>query len=167
MIDPSSRPCCTSSVSAVPGATAFTRMPASRHSATAATAGITHSHFLGTVAQGLTLIAAVIIGAEQIGLDVSFLVTVTAIILGAGLAALSLAFGLGAQSFVSNLIGAHYVQEHLKPGQRARIGEREGEVLEITATSIVLATRDGRASIPARAFNEETTTVLMPEGDDE
>jgi hypothetical protein len=133
--------------------------------ATLGSAGLAQSELFGAAAQGATFLTAVIIGIDQIGIDVTILITLIAIMVGAVLAGLSLAFGLGSRDFVSNLIGAHYLQQHLQPGQSARIGDIEGEVLELTPTSVVLATARGRTTIPAKVFNEAATVVMTP-GDD-
>ena len=133
--------------------------------ATLGSAGVAQSELFGTAAQGATFLTAVIIGIDQIGIDVTLLIALIAIVVGAVLAGLSLAFALGSRDFVSNLIGAHYLQQHLQPGQIARIGEIEGEVLELTPTSVVLATVGGRTAIPAKMFNETATVVITP-GDD-
>ena len=131
-------------------------------SATLGSAGLAQSELFATLAQGATFLTAVVIGIDQIGIDVTVLVTLIAIVVGAVFAGLSLAFGLGARDFVGNLIGAHYLQQHLQPGQTAGIGDIEGEVLELTPTSVVLATAKGRTMIPAKVFNEEATVLLTP-----
>lgn len=136
-------------------------------SATLASAGLSQSDLYGVVAQGMTFLTAVVIGIDQIGVDVTFLVTIVAIVVGAVLASVALAFGLGARTLVSNLIGAHYLQQHCRPGQLARIGAIEGEILEFTPTSVVLAAEAGRITIPAKVFNEEFMILLTPAHDDE
>ncbi len=133
--------------------------------ATLGSAGVAQSELFGAAAQGATFLTAAVIGIDQIGIDVTVLIALIAIVVGAVLAGLSLAFALGSRVFVSNLIGAHYLQQHLQPGQTARIGEIEGEVLELTPTSVVLATAMGRTTIPAKMFNEAATVVMTP-GDD-
>lgn len=135
-------------------------------SATLSSAGLSRSDLFGVVAQGTTFLTAVVIGIDQIGIDASFLVTIIAIFVAAILGSVALAFGLGARALVSNLIGAHYLQRHFRPGQLARIGTMEGEILELTPTSLVLASADGRVTIPAKVFNEESMVLLTPEQDD-
>ena len=130
--------------------------------ATLGSAGLAQNELFAAVAQGATFLTAVVIGIDQIGIDVTILITLIAIAVGAMLAGLSLAFALGSRDFVSNLIGAHYLQQYLQPGQTARIGEIEGEVLELTPTSVVLATAAGRTAIPAKLFNEAATVVMTP-----
>jgi len=136
-------------------------------SAALATAEIGQSQLAGRVAQGATFLTALIIGVEQIGVDVTFLITIVAIIVGTAFAGVSLAFGLGARALASNLIGAHYVRQQFQPGQTARIGAIEGQILELTPTSVILATGAGRTVIPAKVFNEEAMVLVIPADSDE
>lgn len=136
-------------------------------SATLASARVPQSELFGTLAQGATFLTAIIIGVDQIGIDITFLVTIVTLVIGAILASLALAFGLGAKAFVSNLIGAHYLQQQFQPGQTARIGDVEGEILDLTPTSVTLDTAQGRMSVPARFFSEEITVLVTPAQDDE
>ncbi len=136
-------------------------------STTVSSAGVGQSDLFGALAQGVTFLTAIVIGMDQIGVDVTFLVTIVGIAIAAVLGSLSLAFGLGARTLVSNLIGAHYLQQELQPGQLARFGSVEGEVLELTPTSVILATPEGRMSVPAKLFDEEVTIVVTPGDDDD
>lgn len=134
--------------------------------ASLAGAGVAHSALFGRAVQAIVLVTAVVLGIDQVGIDVTLLVTIIAIVLGSMLGGLSLAFALGARDFVSNLIGAHYSQRELAAGAVARIGDVEGEVLEVTPTSIVIATDRGRVIVPAKVFNERETVLLAAEKGD-
>ena len=83
------------------------------------------------------------------------------------LAGFAIAFGLGAKTLVSNLISAYYIREHIEPGQKIRIGELEGIVLEVSSTTIILNTSAGRTSVPTSRYQEENMTVLVDEVNDE
>lgn len=72
--------------------------------------GATYSATAGRVAQAATFLTAVIIGIDQVGIDITFLVTIIAVVLAAVAAGISLAFALGARDLVSNLLGAHYLR---------------------------------------------------------
>ena len=65
------------------------------------------------------------------------------------------------------MIGAHYLQQHYRPGQLAVMGEIEGEILELTPVSVVLATAEGRVTVPAKVFNEKATALIKQETRDE
>ena len=129
--------------------------------------GVEQSRFLGLAAQTFVVILAVIVGLEQAGIDVAFLTTILGIVVGAVAAAFSLAFGFGARDFVSNLIGAYHLQRVIRPGQQVRIGDIEGEVLELTSTGVVLATAGGRVMAPGKVYNEHAISLLIPEHSDD
>ncbi len=135
--------------------------------ATIASAGVPHAELFGRGVQSAILVTALVLGINQVGIDVTLLVTLIGILVGALAGSLALAFALGARSFVGNLIGAHYLQQHFKPGQQARIGEVEGEILELTPVSVILATENGRAIVPAKAFSDATTLLFTEAHGDE
>jgi small-conductance mechanosensitive channel len=115
---------------------------------------------IGKTLQIAVIVVALIIGLDLIGINVTFIVTVVAVATGVLLGGFAIAFGLGARDYVANLIGAHELRREIEPGQLIRVGETEGEVLEITATMVVLATSDGRRRIPAAVFAAEQVTIV-------
>lgn len=129
-------------------------------SAAVASAGSAQKDLFGFAAQVAVFVTAVVIGLDQIGLDVTFLIILLAVVVGGGLLSMALAFGFGARDFVGNLIAAHHMQRTLEPGEHARIGDMEGRVLEITSTSVVLMTEHGRLLVPARLFQQQTALIL-------
>ncbi|MEM7791139.1 MAG: hypothetical protein AAF546_07050 [Verrucomicrobiota bacterium] len=129
-------------------------------------ARVTQTLSLARTAQITILVSAVIIGAEQIGLHVQFLTTALIVIVGVLLAGACLAFGLGAKTIVANTIGAQYTRKHCSVGEHLKVGEYEGEILEVTRTNIVLDTEKGRAILPAKLFQEEAC-ILVQLGENE
>lgn len=125
-----------------------------------ATAQVEQRELVSRLAQTATFLTALIIGMHQVGVNVSFVTLVIAVALGSVLLAFSLAFGLGARGLVANLIGTHYLRRQFQPGSRIRLGDIEGEILEITPTNVVIETADGRAHIPAHRFSEQVATLL-------
>jgi hypothetical protein len=122
--------------------------------------GVDQARTVARVLQFVVLVTAFVVGVDQLGVQVTFLVTMIAIITGGVVFSVGLAFGLGATSLVRNLIAARDARWHYSPGQRVRVGETEGELLEITPTVFVLATQMGRVTLPARTFHESVVTAL-------
>jgi hypothetical protein len=133
--------------------------------AAVASAGMPHAELSGRGVQAAILMTALVLGLNQIGIDVTLLTTLIAILVGAVVGSLALAFALGAGSLVGNLIGAHYLQQHYRPGQQARIGDVEGEILELTPVSVIMATEQGRVMIPAKVVSDQPTTLLTRDPD--
>ncbi|MBU0750861.1 MAG: mechanosensitive ion channel [Gammaproteobacteria bacterium] len=131
--------------------------------AAAAGAGERQRQLMGRVVQAVILVTAILVGAEQIGIKVTFLVILAA---AAGIAlvgAVALALSLGAREYVANLIGGHYLRQRYSVGQHILVTGHEGRILELTDTTVVLETAAGRTSLPAKVFNEQAIVLLVSE----
>lgn len=135
--------------------------------AAVASANVAYSDLFGRGMQAVVLITALIIGINQVGIDVTLLVTLVSILFGSVCISFALAFALGARTFVSNLIGAHYLQKFYQLGQVARLNDMEGEILELTPTSVVIASAAGRVTIPAKVFNDSAIVLISGAASDE
>lgn len=136
-------------------------------STTLASVEIGQSELIGAAAQWATFLTAVIVGIDQVGVDVTFLIVVITIVVGSILGGMALAFGLGARPLATNLIGVHYLQQQYSPGQVVAIGEVEGQILEFSATGIVLDTADGRTTVPGDAYFKNKIIVKGGEVSDD
>ncbi len=116
---------------------------------------------LGRMVQAAILITAILVGADQIGIRVTFLVIMAAVVVAALVGAAALAVSLASRSYVANLIGSHYLRQTYAIGQQVRVDGYEGKILEMSATSLVLETRDGRVSLPAKLFNDAAIVLLI------
>jgi hypothetical protein len=93
------------------------------------------------------LSVAVVTGLQQLGIDISFITQLVLILLAALLGGLSLAFALGARQYVANLMAQPEIARYAT-GDRLRIDEDEGVIVEIHRTGLTLATDDGLVAIP-------------------
>jgi len=128
--------------------------------------GSRESELASLAAQGAVFTAALVIGLDQVGIDVTFLIILSSVLVGGVLLSIALAFGVGARQFVDNLIAARQLRGMLEAGDRARLGEIEGRVLEITSTTVVLVTDQGRSVIPAGRLQRQEFTILSGKTDD-
>lgn len=125
-------------------------------------ASVPQGPVLGRLIQAAILVTAVVLGADQIGLDVTFLVTVGTALAATLAGGMALAVSLGSGPFVSNLIGAHHLRQRFRVGQRVRAGGYEGRIVELTAVSLVLDCPEGRVYLPASIFHE-SPVIAAPE----
>jgi len=133
--------------------------------AAAAAAGLEYRLLLGYAVQATIFTMAVVIALDLVGLDISFLVTLAAILVAAVSGGAALAFGLGARTVVSNLLGMRAIHQRIKESDFIRVGELEGHVVELGRRFVVVENDDGRVTIPGHYFSEHACTVVMPEGD--
>jgi small-conductance mechanosensitive channel len=127
--------------------------------AASATANVAYGEALAQIARTVLLSIAVLIAVNELGIDVTILTVTLGVVLGATFGGVALAFGLGAQTAVSNIIGSHYLRQVVRVGQTVRLGVVQGEVEAITATVVVLKNADGRVIVPAKEFNEVVSTL--------
>ena len=118
---------------------------------------------LARSAQIFTLVTLILIGVDQIGVDITVVITIVSVATGAVLGGLAIAFSLGARPLVSNLIGARYLNADYRVGERIQVGAYEGTVLEISSVAVILDTEKGRVTIPAKTFSEEPSILLTRE----
>jgi len=118
---------------------------------------------LARLAQTAILMVSLLVGADQIGLEVKWVAVLAAVTLGVTLGGAALAVSLGSTHFVANAIGAHYLRQSFRVGERVRVMGYEGRIIDISSTSIVLETAGGRVNIPAGVYNSGAIELVSDE----
>jgi len=129
-------------------------------SSTVVSAGMMQGDLLGRSVQMVILFIAVSLSIDQIGIDILFLSVIAGIILASMLGGIALAFGLGARTHVSNIIAANQMRQIYQTGDRVRIGDIEGLVLEISVSRVIIETEDGSVDVPAKLFDEQISIIV-------
>lgn len=127
---------------------------------TATSAGITYSNTLGKFSQYAILLVTLLIGIDQIGIDITIITNVLMILISAIFFGAALAFGLGAGTSVSNILASHYAQKTYKVGHIVKISGLKGQIIEITPVAVILQTSDGQLYVPAKQFSEMTSVLI-------
>ena len=125
----------------------------------AASAKLQKPELVGRVGQLAVVFTMTVIGIEQLGINVHFLTESLMVIVGVFLAGGALAFGLGARSLASNVIGAQNCRKVYRIGQEVSIGGVTGTVAQITSTTLILETPTGQAVIPASRFDDDISFI--------
>jgi hypothetical protein len=115
---------------------------------------------LAGIAHAVVVAIAVVMALEQLGIQGRVLEIVLAVTLGSVLAAVGLAFALGARSAVANIVAARYVAQLCQVGQEIEIDQIRGTVVQLTSTAVVVETVDGQVVVPAARFHEGCPTLL-------
>ena len=126
----------------------------------AAQTTIANGVYLGRFIKYIILFISIIIAIDQIGIDIIFLTNLVTVIIAVLLFGAALAFGLGARTSVSNILGSYYVHKNYQVGNTVQIGETVGMIVKITSSTVVLETKSGLVSIPSKKFNEEKSTLV-------
>jgi len=131
--------------------------------ATSSVTGSRQRELLGRTVQAVILVTALLVGADQIGIKVTFLVIIAAIVGGSVVVSVALALSLGARTYVANLIGGHHLRHSYSVGQTIRIGGYEGCILDLTPVAVVIETEEGRVTLPAKLAGEEAVVLRIGE----
>ncbi len=115
----------------------------------------------------LVLAFALLLALDQLGLDIRLLENIIILSFAAFFGATALAFGLGAADSVRNIMASHYLRRQYQPGLRVKVGDQEGEILELTPVAVLLDTDSGQALIPTRIFMETASVILESEDQNE
>lgn len=124
---------------------------------------LSHSELLGRIGQFTVVTTAIVIGANQLGVDVSFLTDLATVAFGVILGAFALGVALATPSHVSNMISARQLQRLYQEGDEIRIGEHQGRVVAISNNSVILDTEQGETTIPAKLFADMPASKLIRE----
>jgi uncharacterized membrane protein len=122
--------------------------------------GIGQSTLIARLAQAVIVISAVVIGIDQFGVNVNFLIQLSTVTAASVFGGIALVFALGTRQHLANLIGAHYARKHYAPGDHVRVGAFQGRIVEIADGCVFLETDQGDVSVPAHQFSQEPFVKL-------
>ncbi len=112
---------------------------------------------------GAIVVVAVVMGLQHIDVNISFVTQLMLIVVAIAGGGLMLAFALGARQHVANLLASRELSR-LAVGDRIRVDGIEGEVVDIHATGLDIATEDGVVSVPGARL-AETHVLRQSEAD--
>lgn len=128
-------------------------------SSAASRTAMVNGKYLGRLVRYLIVFVAIVIGVNQLGIDIQFLTNVVLIALGALLFGASFAFGLGAKTSIANILGAYYVRKSFKLGTTIEIEDVKGVIVRITDHSVTVETNSGFVVIPSEKFNQTKVQI--------
>ena len=122
--------------------------------------GFSNGMVVGKFVRHVVLFISIIIAIDQLGVEIVFLTDLLTTVLATMLFGAALAFGLGAKTSVSNILGSYYLQKTYHEGSVVRVGDIEGVIIKITPTAVLIETQDGQVMVPAKDFNEKVTILI-------
>jgi hypothetical protein len=117
--------------------------------------GAGQSSLLGRLAQAVIIVSCIVIGIDQLGVNVNFLIQLTTVTAAAVFGGIALVFALGTREHLANLIGAHYARKHYAPGDFVKIGAFQGRIVQIADGCVFIETDAGDVSVPGQHFSAE------------
>ena len=134
-------------------------------SAQAEGAGLRDGELFGRATFAFVLAVAVLVAAAQVGIEISVLVLLAAIIFGTAGIVAALALGLGLVPLSGNIAAGRYVQGNgIRQGDEISVNGIQGTVEELGLASVTLRSEDGNIHhVPNRVLLEEVVSKISPD----
>ena len=105
-------------------------------------------------------LTAFVTAMAQAKIDTSFVKNNLSIILGGGVAAFALGYGLASRDVMSNFLGSMYSRKRFHEGDVIKIGDVVGKIAGMDNTSIVLNAPNRQIIIPLSKLMRESVEIL-------
>lgn len=105
-------------------------------------------------------ITALITALAQAKVDTDFVKNNLSIILGGGVAAFALGYGLASRDMMANFLASFYSRRHFNVGDTVKIGETTGKIIYTDSASIRLQVGENMVVIPVSKFMQEQVEVF-------
>ncbi len=126
--------------------------------------GLDMAEFLGKLVNNLIIIMVVVIAINQLEIKSGILEITFAAVLGAFGLAVSITLGLGTRSISQNIVSGVYARKSFRAGQRVKLKDVEGDIIEIGTVNTRIRGRKETVSIPNAMLIEETTSSRNSDG---
>lgn len=120
---------------------------------------VTAAKVISLLAFYIIIILVSLTALNQADINTEILNNNIILILGAALLTFAISFGLGSVDIIKNILSALYGKRNFEIGQKVKIGDIEGEILNIDNVSVTIKTTKGKTIIPAREFYNEKIEV--------
>ena len=122
--------------------------------------GIPSAGIIGNFVFYFVFLTAIVTAMAQAKIDTDFVKTNLNIILGGGVAAFALGYGLASRDVMANFLGSMYSRKRFRTGDVIKIGDTVGRIVALDNTSVVLNAPDRQIIIPLSKLMRESVEIL-------
>ena len=105
--------------------------------------GVAQAGLLGRIAYWVVLGLAILMAADQLGVETGVLQTMLFILLLVAGAAVALAVGLGGRALAGNVIAGRYVDDRFRVGELIEVEDLRGTIVEVGLASVTISDSQG------------------------
>ncbi len=108
----------------------------------------------------IILVITFIVALNQLGINTDIITNNLTIILGAALAAFTIAFGLGSRDIIQRLIFGFYSRKNFEIGQHICINDQEGIIVHIDNITLIIQAEDKKIVYPIKQIVNQKIEIL-------
>jgi small-conductance mechanosensitive channel len=105
--------------------------------------GVAQAPVIGRIAYWLILGLAILMAADQLGIETAVLQTALFILLLIAGVAVAIAVGLGGRALAGNVIAGRYVDDRFTVGERIEVDDWKGTIVEVGLASVTISDSQG------------------------
>jgi len=123
--------------------------------------GIPSAKIIGSFVFYFIVLMTVVTALTQIGIDTDFISNNLTVILGGAVFAFGLGYGIASKDTMSNFLASFYSKDKFKLGNKIKIEDVSGEIIEMdNSTMTILGNDNQKIIIPLRKLTTETVEII-------
>ncbi len=122
-----------------------------------------YSSFVSKALSWSIFIVCILVSLEQIGFDMSLVISVATVSVGVIAGGIALTFALGAKATISDILYCYQLHKYFKAGQQIELNGVKGAIKSIGPIFVLIETPAGKVTIPGNMFNREIATISSQE----
>jgi hypothetical protein len=122
--------------------------------------GIPSSNLIGNFIFYFVFLTALITALAQAKIDTDFIKNNISILLGGGVAAFAIGYGLASKDMMSNFLASFYSRRHFSVGDTVKIGETIGKIVYADNSCVKIQSAQKLVIIPLHKLMKEDVEIL-------
>lgn len=121
---------------------------------------ISSAKILSEIAFYVIVVIIATTALEQAGIDTTLITSNITIIIGSIFIAFAVSFGISSRDVFRNILSSFYGKNNFHVGQKIKINDKAGEIIQIDKMHCVLKTKDGKWIFPASKLISEEIEII-------
>lgn len=121
--------------------------------------GIPAAGVIANIVFYILFISIAMSALEQAQFETKVISNNLTLVMGGIVMAFAIGYGLASKQMVSNQLNSLYYKSEFSTGQRIKIGDTEGVIIDMNSNNVILENGDKRIIIPFKRFSEENIII--------
>jgi len=122
--------------------------------------GVAGGSIIGSGIFYFLLIIVSVTAIEQMGIDTELITSNLSIIIAGIIIGGAISYGFAAKDIMGDIVSTFFAKKSFIAGQFIRIGDIEGQIIEINSTNITVLSNNDKIVVPTKQFMSQSVTIL-------
>ena len=121
--------------------------------------GIPSAKIIGNVVFYFLFINVLVSALTQAKINTAFLSQNLTLLIGGGVLAFGLGYGIASKDIISNILSSFYYKDRIRPGDKITIDGVTGKVIEVNKSSFTISNEEGKIIVPMSKLNNNNLII--------